>query len=92
VFQFSKKYYFCKEFFKNKNFKTDMAATYSENFSCKEIVYLVNQVGKINKLIEGSQNNKDKIGIWQYIHHRQQFIDQLNELLNAYNLKISTAV
>ena len=69
-----------------------MTATHSEEFSSNEIAYLVIQVGKINKLIEGSQNNKDKIGIWQYTRHRQQFIDQLNELLNAYNLKILTTV
>jgi hypothetical protein len=69
-----------------------MAATHTEEFSHNEIAFLVTQVGKINKLIEGSQNNKDKIGIWQYTRHRQQFIDQLNELLNAYNLTVLTAV
>jgi hypothetical protein len=65
---------------------------HSEEFFNNEIAFLVLQVGKINQLIEGSQNNKDKIGIWQYTRHRQQFIDQLNDLLTAYNLKISTAV
>jgi hypothetical protein len=80
------------KFFKNQNFTTYMTTTHSEEFPHNEIAFLVTQVGKINKLIEGSQNNKDKIGIWQYTCHRQQFIDQLNELLNAYNLKISTAI
>ena len=65
---------------------------HSEEFFNNEIAFLVLQVGKINQLIEGSQNNKDKIGIWQYTRHRQQFIDQLNDLLTAYNLKISTAI
>ena len=69
-----------------------MTAIHSEEFFNSEIAFLVVQVGKINKFIEGSQNNKDKIGIWQYTRHRQQFIDQLNELLNAYNLKILTTV
>jgi hypothetical protein len=69
-----------------------MTATHSEEFFNNEIAFLVLQVGKINKLIEGSQNNKDKIGIWQYTRHRQQFIDQLNDLLTEYNLRISTAV
>jgi hypothetical protein len=69
-----------------------MATMHSEEFFNNEIAYLVLQVGKINRLIEGSQNNKDKIGIWQYTRHRQQFIDQLNDLLTSYNLKISTAV
>jgi hypothetical protein len=67
-----------------------MTAIHSEEFTHSEIAFLVIQVGKINQLIEDSQNNKDKIGIWQYKRHRQQFIDQLNKLLNAYNLKIST--
>jgi hypothetical protein len=56
---------------------------HSEEFFNNEIAYLVLQVGKINRLIEGSQNNKDKIGIWQYTRHRQQFIDQLNDLLTS---------
>jgi hypothetical protein len=65
---------------------------HSEEFFNNEIAFLVLQVGKINKLIEGSQGNEDKIGIWQYTRHRQQFIDQLNDLLTEYNLRISTAV
>jgi hypothetical protein len=69
-----------------------METIHSEEFFNNEIAFLVVQVGKINQLIEGSQNSKDKIGIWQYTRHRQQFIDQLNDLLTTYNLKISTAV
>jgi hypothetical protein len=69
-----------------------MQTAHSEEFFNNEIAFLVLQVGKINKLIEGSQTNKDKIGMWQYTRHRQQFIDQINDLLTEYNLKISTAV
>jgi hypothetical protein len=69
-----------------------MQSTHSEEFFNNEIAFLVLQVGKINKLIEGSKTNKDKLGIWQYTRHRQQFIDQINALLTEYNLKISTSV
>jgi hypothetical protein len=69
-----------------------MQTIHSEEFFNNEIAFLVLQVGKINKLIESTQTNKDKIGVWQYTRHRQQFIDQINDLLTEYNLKISTAV
>ncbi len=68
-----------------------MQTTHSEEFFNKEIAYLVLQIGKINELITGSKNQDDKLGVWQYTRHRQQFIDQLNDLLMQYKLQISVA-
>ena len=68
-----------------------MKTAHSEEFFKKEIAYLVLQIGKINELINGSKNKNDKLGIWQYTKHRQQFIDQLNDLLMQYQLHISVA-
>ncbi|MBL7816731.1 MAG: hypothetical protein JNL70_17050 [Saprospiraceae bacterium] len=66
-----------------------MQTTYSEEFINKEIAYLILQIGKINDLITGSKKQEDKLGVWQYTKHRQQFIDQLNGLLTHYQLRIS---
>ena len=65
--------------------------TYSETFFNSEIAFLVLQIGKINEMIQGSHSHNDKLGIWQYSRHRQQFVDQLNELLQQYQLHISVA-
>ncbi len=66
-----------------------MQIEHSEEFFNKEIAYLVLQIGKINDLIVGSKNQDDKLVVWQYTRHRQQFIDQLNTLLMQYQLQIS---
>jgi hypothetical protein len=68
-----------------------MQTTHSEEFFNKEIAYLVLQIGKINELIMGSKTQEDKLGVWQYTKHRQQFVDQLNNLLMQYQLHISVA-
>ena len=68
-----------------------MQTTYSEEFFYKEIAYLILQIGKINDLITGSKKQEDKLGVWQYTKHRQQFVDQLNNLLMQYQLRISVA-
>ena len=68
-----------------------MQTPYSEEFFNKEIAFLVLQIGKINEMIGLNTNNNDKLGISQYTRHRQQFIDQLNELLRQYQLQISVA-
>ncbi len=57
----------------------------------EEIPFLVLQIGKINKLIQSLQTNNDKLGVWQYSQHWQQFVDQLNSLLAQYHLRISVA-
>ena len=64
---------------------------YSEEFFNKEIAFLVLQIGKINEMIQGSNTHNDKLAVWQYTRHRQQFVDQLNELLGQYQLHISVA-
>ena len=64
---------------------------YSEDFFNKEIAFLVLQIGKINELIHSLKTNNDKLGVWQYTQHRQQFVDQLNALLEQYHLRISVA-
>jgi hypothetical protein len=61
----------------------------SEAFFNNEIAYLVLQIGKINDLIATCKKQNDKLGVWQYTKHRQQFVDQLNELLTEYKLHIS---
>ncbi len=68
-----------------------MQTTYSEEFFNKEIAHLILQIGKINDLITGSKKQEDKLGVWQYTKHRQQFVDQLNNLLTQYQLHISVA-
>lgn len=62
---------------------------YSEEFFNKEITFLILQIGKINEMIKSSSTHNDKLGIWQYTRHRQQFVDQLSELLKQYQLQIS---
>ena len=66
-----------------------MQTTHSEAFFNSEIAFLVLQIGKINDIISKSQSHNDKLGVWQYTRHRQQFIDQLNDLLTQYQLQIS---
>ncbi len=68
-----------------------MQTPYSEEFFNKEIAFLVLQIGKINGIISNNTQNQDKLGVWQYTRHRQQFIDQLNDLLRQYQLQISLA-
>ena len=68
-----------------------MKAHHSEEFFNKEIAYLVLQIGKINDLISTQTTHQDKLSVWQYTRHRQQFIDQLNELLGQYKLQISVS-
>ena len=68
-----------------------MKAHHSEEFFNKEIAYLVLQIGKINDMISTQTNHQDKLSTWQYTRHRQQFIDQLNELLGQYKLQISVS-
>lgn len=66
-----------------------MPAQDSEAFFNKEMTYLVIPIGKINALILRCKNQKHTIGVSQCSRLRQQFIDQLNTLLQQYNLQIS---
>jgi flagellar biosynthesis chaperone FliJ len=68
-----------------------MQVTHSEAFFNSEIAFLVLQIGKINDIISSNKSHNDNLGVWQYIRHRQQFIDQLNTLLTQYQLQISVA-
>ena len=60
-----------------------------EKFFNSEIAFLVLQIGKLNDLINLCNNQNDKLGVSQYSRNRQQFIDQLNNILTDYKLHIA---
>jgi hypothetical protein len=57
----------------------------------KQITHLLDLIESVNKRIVACKEDDDALGIWQYAHQKQDFVNQLNHLMSTYQLQVAAA-